>query len=151
VIDPGRCVGCGECIVVCPNGAIGVRYSRDIPTFQIKMVEYAYAVLQEKRERVLCINFLTHISPGCDCHAYSDAPIVPDLGMLAGTDPVAVDQASADLINAAPAAGGSRLQEVKEAGPDKFRALYPAVDWELALRHAEKIGLGSRSYELSVL
>ncbi|MBW1680271.1 MAG: DUF362 domain-containing protein [Deltaproteobacteria bacterium] len=143
-----RCVGCGECILICPNGAIDVQWDADVPRFQKKMAEYTLAVLKGKEGRSFFLNFLTAISPACDCYGHADAPIVPDVGVLAGRDPVAVDQASADLVNGQPATEGSALTKGKGPGEDKFRALYPRVDWTVQLAHGEKIGLGTRRYEL---
>ncbi|MCJ7594397.1 MAG: DUF362 domain-containing protein [Desulfobacterales bacterium] len=147
-IDAKKCVGCGECILICSNKAIAIRWNADIPLFQKKMVEYALAVLQGKQGRVAFMNFLTHISPACDCHGYTDAPIVQDLGIMASTDPVAIDQASVDMVNGQKALDNSCLSRHKGAGEDKFRALYPDVDWTIQLGYAEEIGLGRRQYDL---
>ena len=148
VIDPQKCVGCGECILICPNMAINVRWNADVPLFQKKMVEYAFAALKGKKGKVAFINFLTQISPACDCCGHSDAPIVQDLGFMASTDPVAIDQASVDMVNRQKALEMSCLSSNKGAGEDKFRGLYPKVDWTIQLDYAEKIGLGQREYEL---
>jgi len=147
-IDAKKCVGCGECILICAQKAITIRWNADIPLFQKKMVEYALAVLQGKRGRVAFMNFLTHISPACDCHGHTDAPIVQDLGIMASTDPVAIDQASVDMVNGQTAVDHSCLTGHKGAGEDKFRALYPDVDWTIQLGYAEEIGLGRRRYDL---
>jgi uncharacterized Fe-S center protein len=64
------------------------------------MVEYAYGVLKGKRDKYLFINFINNVSPGCDCLPYNDAPIVRDIGVVASTDPVAIDQASARRFRA---------------------------------------------------
>jgi len=147
-INPKRCIGCGECILICPQEAIAIQWSQDIPLFQKKMVEYTVAVLKGKRERALFLNFLIDISPACDCYGHSDSPIVPDIGVLASTDPVAIDQAGVDLVNAMPGNERSCLQIGKAAGEDKFRAVYPKIDWTIQLKYAEELGLGTRDYEL---
>jgi hypothetical protein len=148
VIDPKRCVGCGECILICDNKAIDVRWNADIPLFQKKVVEYTLAVLKRKKGRAAFLNFLTHISPACDCYGHSDAPIVQDLGIMASKDPVAIDQASADMVNRQVGLEGSSLSSHKGAYEDKFKGLYPKVDWTIQLSYAEKLGLGNRKYEL---
>jgi hypothetical protein len=151
VIDAKKCIGCGECILICSNKAIDVQWNADIPLFQKKMVEYTLAVLKGKAGKVAFLNFLTQISPACDCYGHSDAPIVHDLGIMASVDPVAIDQASVDMVNRQKALENTSLASNKNPGGDKFRALYPKVDWTIQLEYAEKIGLGSREYELVTL
>jgi len=146
VIDPKKCVGCGECILICPNGAIDVQWSAEIPKFQKKMAEYTLAVLKNKKEKAFFVNFLTNVSPACDCYPHNDAPLVPDIGILASRDPVAIDQASVDLVNQQTALEGSCLTGCRDSGEDKFKGIYPKVDWAIQLNHAEQIGLGSRKY-----
>ncbi|MFC1533542.1 DUF362 domain-containing protein [Thermodesulfobacteriota bacterium] len=148
VINPHVCVGCGECIIVCANKAIDVRWKADSTLFQKKMAEYAFAALTGKEGRHLFLNFLIQISPACDCTPFNDTPIVRDLGIMASTDPVAIDQASADMVNRQTALDGSCLKSHIEAGDDKFRGIYPKIDWSVQLDYAEKIGLGNRDYEL---
>lgn len=147
-IDPEKCVGCGECILICPNGAIDVQWNADIPLFQKKMAEYTWAVLKGKRNKSMFVNFLTNISPACDCYGHNDAPLVPDIGILASRDPVAIDQASVDLVNQQTGSPGSCLTTCRAPGEDKFRAVYPKIDWAVQLDHAEQIGLGRREYDL---
>jgi uncharacterized Fe-S center protein len=147
-IDPKKCVGCGECILTCPTGAVQIQWNETIPLFQKKMVEYAYGAVHNKKGKALYLNFLTQISPACDCNGYSDTPIVNDVGILASEDPVAIDQASVDLVNQQSGSHASKLPKNWENGEDKFRALYPEVDWSIQLSYAEAIGLGTRGYEL---
>lgn len=147
-IDPNKCIGCGECILTCPTGAVQIQWNETIPIFQKKIVEYAYGAIQKKKGKVLYLNFLTQITPACDCNAFSDAPIVNDVGILSSEDPVAIDQASADLVNHEEGNRSSKLPKGWEMGEDKFRALYPEVDWSIQLAYGEEIGLGTRNYEL---
>jgi uncharacterized Fe-S center protein len=147
-INPQKCVGCGECILICPNGAIDIQWNADAALFQKKIVEYMYGVLKNKRGKAVFLNFLTDISPACDCYGHNDAPIVHDLGIMASTDPVAIDQASVDMVNRQTGLDGTFLSTHKKAGQDKFRGMYPKVDWGVQLEYAEKIGLGSRHYDL---
>jgi uncharacterized Fe-S center protein len=147
-IDEEKCIGCGECIVICPSDAISVQWNQSIPIFLENMVEYAAGVLAGKQGKCLYLNFITHVSPGCDCYPANDAPIVRDIGVLAASDPVAIDQAAVDLVNQEPALAGSCLTTNTLPGQDKFRGLYPEVDWTVQLVYAEHLGLGQRAYEL---
>ncbi|MBW2140416.1 MAG: DUF362 domain-containing protein [Deltaproteobacteria bacterium] len=150
-IDPEKCIGCAECILVCPNQAIRVQWNKSVPQFMEKMVEYTAAVLKNKNGKAFFLNFLTHISPVCDCVPHTDAPIVNDVGILASTDPIALDQASADLVNQQAGLPGVCPEAGMKPGKDKFRALHPDADWTIQLDYGEKIGLGSRNYDLEWL
>jgi len=147
-IDPKKCVGCGECILACPSGAIQIQWNESIPIFQKKMVEHAYGAVQKKKRKALYLSFLTQISPACDCYGYSDTPIVNDIGILSSEDPVAIDQASVDLVNGETGNRSSKLPGAWNPGENKFRAIYPEVDWNIQLAYAEEIGMGTREYEL---
>jgi uncharacterized Fe-S center protein len=80
--DRKKCVGCGECIIVCPNQAIQIQWDQDIPAFLENMVEYTAGVLKGKEDSSIFLNFITQVSPACDCYSHSDAPIVPDIGFV---------------------------------------------------------------------
>ncbi len=147
-LDPRKCIGCGACILICPEEAIRIRWDNSFQIFQEKMVEYTWGVLQGKKGRAVFLNFLTDITPACDCYEYSDRPIVGDIGLLASTDPVAIDQAAVDLVNQQTGNRDSQLSGNFLPGQDKFRGLYPKVDWQGQLIYAETLGLGSRQYEL---
>lgn len=147
-MDQAKCIGCGECILICPNSAIEIKWDQAVPVFMENMVEYTVGVLKGKKGKAFCINFITSVSPACDCYGHNDAPIVRDIGIVASTDPVAIDQASADLVNAEHGLAGSCLQSGLNPGDDKFRAVYPNVDWTLQLTYAEQLGLGTRAYKL---
>ncbi len=134
VIDQDACLGCGECTVMCLEGAIAIRWATEQNDALEKIAEYACAALKEKEGKRGFINFLINMTPACDCWDYSDAPFTPDIGVLASTDIVAIEQASADLVN--------------QGGQDLIRKLYPAIAWETQITHAESLGLGSRAYEL---
>jgi len=148
LIDSTNCIGCGECILACPSSAIQIQWNESIPIFQKKMVEHAYGAVHKKRGKALYLNFLTQISPACDCYGYSDTPIVNDIGFLSSEDPVAIDQASVDLVNGESGNRSSKLPGAWEPGENKFRAIYPEVDWNIQLAYAEEIGMGIRNYEL---
>jgi len=147
VIDPAKCVGCAECLLVCPYGNIQIQWNESIPVFLKKMMEYAYGVMKFKKDRSVFINFITQVSPACDCYGHNDLPIVGDLGILASRDPVAIDQACVDLVIGSPGFAGSALKDLS-AGSDKFKDVYPQVDWPLQLEYAAQLGIGVREYEL---
>jgi len=137
VIDGEKCVGCGECLVVCKPGAIRWKWDEDSPRIQEKLAEYALAVQDRFKGKVGFVNVLIQVTKDCDCMAKSQRPIVGDIGIVASADVVAADKASADLILA-------------RAGEDVFRKGYD-LDWAVQFRHGEKIGLGFIDYELTVL
>ncbi len=147
-ITPDLCLGCGECIAVCAEGAINIVWNESISNFQEKMVEYSKAIIEDKGSKVGYLNFLMDISPECDCYPYNDAPIVPDIGILCGTNLVQIDQASVDLVNQQPVNPNSRIANIAIAETDKFRAAFPNIDWEIQLDYASDCGLGSREYQL---
>lgn len=147
-IDGEKCIGCGECIIICPSGAVQIQWDTSIPVFLKRMVEYTQGVLANKAGKCFCINFITDVSPACDCLAHNDAPIVQDIGIVASFDPIAIDQASVDRVNQAAALPHSCLKENQAPGQDKFKGLYPKVDWPVQLEYGEAVGLGSRRYEL---
>jgi len=148
VLDAERCVGCGRCITSCASKAIKVQWNKDSANVMKKMAEYSLGVLSGKANKQLFVNFITQVSPSCDCHGHTDAPIVADIGILASTDPVALDQACADLVNQAHGLPDTAMKTGHEPGCDKFRGVYPQIDWEIQLEHGEKVGLGQRAYEL---
>jgi uncharacterized protein len=147
-IDPALCAGCSRCITVCPVKAINIQWNEAADLVMKKMAEYARGAVSGKEKRMLFVNFITQVSPACDCYGHADAPIVNDIGICASIDPVAIDQACADLVNSARGNEGSALQSGLEPGGDKFRGVWPEIPWEVQLEHGEKVGLGSRKYEL---
>jgi len=147
-IDPAACVGCSRCITACQQKAINVQWNESSSLVMRKMAEYAKGAVAGKGEKTLFLNFITQVSPACDCYGHADAPIVNDVGILASCDPVALDQASADLVNNARGNLDTALASGHEPGGDKFRGVHPEIDWEVQLEHGEKIGLGTRAYQL---
>lgn len=145
-IDPEKCIGCGECVVTCPEDAIAINWQGSPGVTQQKIVEYAWGAIKDKPEKTGFINFVINVTPSCDCERWSDMPIVPDCGVLASTDPVAIDQASVDLVNQKSGIEETALSDLQAA--DKFRSLYKDVDWEVQLNHGESIGIGTRKYNL---
>ena len=151
VINHDKCVGCGRCLAVCPKNAIAAEFSNSVAMLNYRMAEYAYAVCKDRP--CFHISLICDVSPNCDCHSENDIPIIPDVGMLASFDPVALDQACADLCNRMPAIDGSILAgNIKKHGDteehDHFHMTHPDTEWKSCLEHAEKIGLGGREYKL---
>jgi hypothetical protein len=138
LIDSKICIGCADCIVVCPEHTVKIDWNEAAPMVQKKMVEHALGALEGKRDSILFLTFVTQISPYCDCYGNSDRPIAPDVGILASRDPVAIDQACADLV-------------IRAAGSDPFRKTHPSIDWTTQLSYGEELGLGSRKYDLETL
>ncbi len=132
-INGKKCIGCGECLVVCKPGAIKWQWDEDSQRIQEKLAEYALTVQSHFRGKVGFINFLVRITKDCDCMAVNEPRIVEDIGILASSDPVALDQATADLV-------------IARGGKDVFRKGYD-IDWSVQLRHGEKIGLGRTGYK----
>ncbi len=144
----GNCTGCGRCFLSCKHDAIIIDWKTDVVEFTNRLIEYNKAILDNFKKPAIHINFLTNISPECDCHGYTDTPICPDLGIMISSDPVAIDQASLDMINDAPPIYPSKLPNGLNSGDEKFRALAPSTPKYFGLDYAEEIGLGSRKYTL---
>ena len=150
-IDPDKCKGCGRCIGACAFDAIE-NDNWDAPQMLgCRMAEYTAAVVSGRP--CFHISLITDVSPNCDCHGENDAPILPDIGMLASFDPVALDQACVDLCSKAEPIRNSQLGD-NMANPhfhdhgDHWHNNNPNVSWAETLEHAEKIGIGTRRYEL---
>lgn len=146
-IDSGLCIGCGECTVTCPYKAIAINWKSQPDVFQEKIVEYTAGVLKGKEGKMGFITFVTNVSPLCDCCSWNDEPIISDIGILASKDPIAIDQAAVDLVNKAHGNPHSELGE-RHGENDKFRTLFPQVDWGIQLAYGEEVGLGTRKYKL---
>ena len=175
VIDEGHCVGCGYCIAYCPAGAIMTKWDEAKPVMNKKIAEYTKAVLYGKPS--FHVSLVLDVSPDCDCERHNDVPVIPNVGMFASFDPVALDQACVDAANKQPVIQGSKADpQVKEAsasdhmdgaraipeqaysehaagddGHDVFRLVHPDTDWAAGLDHAVKLGIGTREYELVVV
>jgi len=132
-VDKTTCIGCGECTVVCRREAVKILWDDNIQRFQKKMAEYFWAAIKDKKTGFM--NFLTFFTKDCDCMGKDETPLMENIGILASSDPVSIDQASADLIN-------------QKAEKDIFRQLYPEIDWSIQLKYAAELHLGSLEYEL---
>lgn len=150
-IDYEKCVGCGQCVALCQYDAAVMGDGDTSERLNYKIAEYSKAVLLDKPN--FHISFIMNVSPECDCWNHNDAAIVPDLGIAASFDPVALDKACADIvINAPILETGNRLSDSPHhdhlEGCDKFHIMHPETNWQAGLEHAEKIGLGTQEYEL---
>ena len=145
-IDHDKCVGCGRCIGVCPKDAVCAASDESNDILNKKIAEYSLAVVKDRPH--FHISLVIDVSPNCDCHAENDIPIVPDVGMFASFDPVALDRACADAVNRQPIIAGSQLDQMPHVHHDHFIDSAPTTNWKVCLEHAEKIGLGTQEYEL---
>ena len=144
VLDPAKCVGCGRCLSHCPVDAVYGRQDTPNDILNCKIAEYTKAVVDGRP--CFHISLVVDVSPNCDCYGMNDVPVVPDVGMFASFDPIALDQACADAVNAQTPLSGSALAE--DGHCDHFHCLHPNTNWEVALDHGVKLGLGSREYDL---
>jgi hypothetical protein len=135
VIDPKKCIGCGECLAVCRFSAVHFKWDSTTVRLQQQIAEHALGIVRQKKDRIGYLTFLTNMTKNCDCYTGRQTPILPDIGVLAGTDPVAIDQAVIDLTG-------------MENPANLARTAYPDIDYSVQLEYGEKIGLGSRNYKL---
>ena len=145
-INHDFCVGCGRCIGVCPMDAVRSADDESNDILNCKIAEYSLAVLKDRP--AFHISLVCDVSPNCDCHGENDMPIVPDVGMFASFDPVALDIACADAVNRMPVIAGSMLDESEHVHHDHFKDTHPETNWMSCIDHAVKLGLGSKEYEL---
>ena len=145
-IDHDLCAGCGRCIGVCNFDAISNAFDAESTILNERMAEYTKAVIQNRPH--FHVSIVNQVSPYCDCHAENDAAVVPDIGMFAGFDPVALDHACIDAVNAAPAISTSVLGQCAHEHNDHFTDIHPKTNWRSQIEHARKIGIGNVDYEL---
>lgn len=150
-IDKEHCVGCGRCLGACNFDAINFEDFHAPQLLNRKMAEYTKAVIDGRPH--FHISLVVDVSPNCDCHCENDAPILPNIGMFVSADPLALDQACVDACLAATPMPGSQLHDHMHAPGfcdkhDHFRNSTPESEWQSCLEHAEKIGVGTRNYEL---
>jgi uncharacterized protein len=149
-IDYDKCVGCGQCVAVCQYDAAQAVLNSASNQMNCKIAEYTLAVTKDRP--CFHISFIMNVSPDCDCWGFNDYPLVPDIGIAASFDPVALDQACVDMVIEAPVLPLARINKEhahgQMCGTDKFALTHPNVRWEAGLEHAEKIGLGTRKYEI---
>jgi uncharacterized Fe-S center protein len=134
-IDDEKCIGCGECMAMCRYRAVGFSWDQASDDMQRRMVEHAWGALRDKAGHVGYVTFLMLMTKGCDCFGQDMKPIVPDVGILAGLDPVAMDAAALDL---ARDRRGKSLPEIA----------WSDIDPGIQIDYAAGLGLGSRDYNL---
>lgn len=145
------CMGCGRCLGACNFDAIYFAEYNANEMLCRRIAEYTKAVIDGRPS--FHISLVLDVSPNCDCHSENDVPILPDLGMFASFDPLALDWACVDACLAAtPLPGGQLYNNIHKDGfvdlHDHFKNSTPESEWRACLEQAEKIGLGSREYEL---
>ena len=150
-INLEKCVGCGRCLGACNFDAIRFKSNNASKVLNCRMAEYTKAVVDGRP--CFHISLIVDVSPNCDCHAENDAPILPNVGMFASTDPLALDQACVDACLKQKPLPGSQLADNMAKHDfhdhhDHFKNSRPESEWRSCLEHAEKIGLGTREYEL---
>lgn len=162
-LNEEKCVGCGRCIGICPTDAIATKWDESNDILNKKMAEYTWAVLHGRPH--FHVSLVVDVSPNCDCHSENDIPIVPDIGMFASFDPVALDMACAEAVNKQTPVAGSILAESKhhhsahgkcQCGcehdeahtDDHFKMTHPDTDWVVCMEHCMKMGIGNMNYEL---
>ena len=145
-IDTSKCVGCGRCIGACPVDAVDSMCDEANDILNRKIAEYTLAVLKGRPN--FHVSLVVDVSPNCDCHSENDAPIVPNVGMFASFDPVALDMACVDAVNSQPVLAGSFLAEQDHHSHDHFINTHPDTNWETCIDHAVKLGLGNKEYNL---
>ncbi len=157
-INHDKCVGCGRCLGSCVFDAIYPEWDSAESDLNKKMAEYALAVVKDRPH--FHISLVIDVSPYCDCHAENDAPVIPDIGMFASFDPVALDKACADACNNQKAFEnsfiGDKLNKCKSGcgcsehneSKDHFKTMHSNTDWQVCVDHAEKLGIGTQNYEL---
>lgn len=153
-INPDNCVGCGRCIGACNFDAIDFANWAASKDLNCRMAEYTKAVVNGRP--CFHISLVVDVTPNCDCHSENDAPILPNIGMFASFDPLALDQACADACIRSTPMPNSQLADNMEKADfvdhhDHFTNSTPESEWKSCLEHAAKIGLGNREYELVVL
>lgn len=150
-VDTDHCVGCGRCIGACNFDAIEFTNNSAVSELNCRMAEYTKAVVDGRPN--FHISLVVDVSPNCDCHGENDVAILPNIGMFTSFDPLALDQACADACLKAAPIPGSQLAHNMESPDfvdhhDHFKNSTPESEWRVCLEHAEKIGVGTRKYDL---
>lgn len=153
-INKDNCVGCGRCIGACNFDAIAFAEWAAVKDLNCRMAEYTKAVIDKRPN--FHISLVVDVSPNCDCHAENDTPILPNIGMFASFDPLALDQACVDACLKCDPLPNSQLSDNMKQKDfhdhhDHFENTTPDAEYKTCLEHAEKIGIGTREYELIIM
>ncbi|MEI6057245.1 MAG: DUF362 domain-containing protein [Lentisphaerota bacterium] len=153
-VNDENCVGCGRCLGACNFDAIAFANFAAAGLLNRRMAEYSKAVIDNRP--CFHISLVVDVSPNCDCHGENDVPILPNLGMFASFDPLALDQACVDAcLKAIPLPGSQLFENLSKPGfidhKDHFINSTPESEWRTCLEHAEKIGLGTRDYDIILI
>jgi len=135
VIDYETCIGCGQCYAVCRNQAVGFNWNQAADARQEKMAEAVLGIVTDKSDRFLYLTVAMHVTEDCDCGGNAMDAVVGDIGILGSRDPIALDAASAELVNEA-------------AGQDYWASRWPDSNWRRQLEYGQELGLGSIEFEL---
>lgn len=144
-IDKRKCAGCGRCIGRCSRDAIYAAMDEKHEILNKKICEYSLAVVHDRP--CFHVSFIVDVSPFCDCHSENDVPVVPNVGMLASFDPVALDVACAEIVNSQPLFPDCILAK-KEVIGDYFQTMHPTTNWRAVVEYGASIGLGKLEYDL---
>jgi len=147
-VDEKKCIGCGTCVGVCPEHAIQFDWNAEIVPFTERMTEYAYGLWKQHEKKIGCFNFVINVTPECDCFNVSEPLIVPDVGIFASIDPVAIDRACYDAVNRQEGLKTSRLRSGFKPGEDKFLGLHEETRGKIQFEYGETLGIGNQKYEL---
>lgn len=134
-ITDEKCISCGECIALCRFDAVSFDWGITSEVLQKKIAEHALGVIKGKKNKIGFVTFMISQSGDCDCMPVKMKPLLPDFGVLAGFDPVAIDKAVLDISQ-------------KIFNTDISKSAYPKIDPTIQLRYGEKIGLGTMNYNL---
>jgi uncharacterized protein len=138
VIDTEACIGCGECVATCRQNAVESSFGTGGPELQRKMIEHVAALHHHKAGKIAYVNYLIRISKDCDCVGGTSPVRMPDVGVVAGLDPLAVERATLDLIE-------------QHTGKGLCKRYWPDIDPTIIFEHGARVGLGTGDYTLTTI
>ena len=137
-IDEEKCIGCGECLTVCRFDAVTHDWRVEAAELERRVAEHALGAVVALQGKIGFFSFVINVTKDCDCFGQRMRPVIPDVGILASYDPVAIDTAALDLV-------------LEKTGRELADFAYPHIRGREQLSHGEKIGLGTRRYRLHVV